>query len=216
MIRWRGARARDRLGIRAVGEIETCCTRLARNEQFIRSEGASHWPDGTIASGYRFLHALYQEVLYDRAPVGSRAEAHRRIAAREETAYGEQADEIAAELANRYRRANDNDKAVKYFQLAGARAATRSAFAEAMGHAQAGLALIPELSAEPHSAAIANSKAAGDDKPRAAARITQGRRDEARAMLAAIYNWFAEGFDTLDLKDAKTLLDELSINAGNR
>jgi hypothetical protein len=35
------------------------------------------------------------------------------------------------------------------------------------------------------------------------------RRDEARAMLADIYNWFTEGFDTADLKDAKTLLDEL-------
>ena len=35
------------------------------------------------------------------------------------------------------------------------------------------------------------------------------RRDEARAMLADIYNWFTEGFDTADLKDAKALLDEL-------
>ena len=39
---------------------------------------------------------------------------------------------------------------------------------------------------------------------------TQGRRDEARAMLAEIYNWFTEGFDTRDLKDAKALLDELN------
>jgi predicted ATPase len=38
----------------------------------------------------------------------------------------------------------------------------------------------------------------------------QGKRDEARAMLAKIYDWFTEGFDTRDLKDAKTLLDELS------
>jgi len=37
----------------------------------------------------------------------------------------------------------------------------------------------------------------------------QGRRDEARTMLAEIYNWFTEGFDTADLKDAKSLLDEL-------
>jgi predicted ATPase len=35
------------------------------------------------------------------------------------------------------------------------------------------------------------------------------RRDEARAILAQIYNWFTEGFDTPDLKDAKALLDEL-------
>ncbi len=39
---------------------------------------------------------------------------------------------------------------------------------------------------------------------------TQGHRDEARAMLAEIYGWFTEGFDTADLKDAKALLDELS------
>ena len=38
----------------------------------------------------------------------------------------------------------------------------------------------------------------------------QGRLDEARAMLAAIYNWFTEGFDTADLKEAKALLDELA------
>jgi predicted ATPase len=38
----------------------------------------------------------------------------------------------------------------------------------------------------------------------------QDRRDEARAMLAELYNWFTEGFDTADLKDAKSLLDELA------
>jgi predicted ATPase len=37
-----------------------------------------------------------------------------------------------------------------------------------------------------------------------------GRRDEARAMLAYIYGWFTEGFDTSDLKNAKALLEELS------
>jgi predicted ATPase len=39
----------------------------------------------------------------------------------------------------------------------------------------------------------------------------QGNRDEARAMLAEIYNWFTEGFDTADLKDAQALLDELNV-----
>jgi predicted ATPase len=36
------------------------------------------------------------------------------------------------------------------------------------------------------------------------------RRDEARALLADIYNWFTEGFDTSDLKDAQGLLEQLS------
>ena len=38
---------------------------------------------------------------------------------------------------------------------------------------------------------------------------SQGRRDEARAILTEIYNCFTEGFDTADLKDAKSLLDGL-------
>ena len=41
----------------------------------------------------------------------------------------------------------------------------------------------------------------------------QGKRDEARAMIADIYNWFTEGFETADLKGAKALLDELSTPA---
>jgi len=37
----------------------------------------------------------------------------------------------------------------------------------------------------------------------------QGKRDEPRDLLAPVYGWFTEGFDTLDLKEAKALLDEL-------
>jgi predicted ATPase len=38
----------------------------------------------------------------------------------------------------------------------------------------------------------------------------QGKRDEARELLAPVYGWFTEGFDTLDLKEAKALLNELA------
>ena len=38
----------------------------------------------------------------------------------------------------------------------------------------------------------------------------QGKREKARDLLAPVYGWFTEGFDTLDLKDAKVLLDELA------
>jgi predicted ATPase len=38
----------------------------------------------------------------------------------------------------------------------------------------------------------------------------QGKRDQARELLAPIYGWFAEGFDTLDLRQAKSLLEELA------
>ena len=38
----------------------------------------------------------------------------------------------------------------------------------------------------------------------------RGKRAEARELLAPVYSWFTEGFETLDLKEAKTLLDELA------
>jgi predicted ATPase len=37
----------------------------------------------------------------------------------------------------------------------------------------------------------------------------QGKRDEARDLLAPVYGWFTEGFDTRDLTEAKALLEEL-------
>jgi predicted ATPase len=37
----------------------------------------------------------------------------------------------------------------------------------------------------------------------------QGKRHDARDLLASIYGWFTEGFDTADLQEAKALLDEL-------
>jgi len=46
-------------------------------------------------------------------------------------------------------------------------------------------------------------------KSMARLRRDQGKRDEARDLLAPVYRWFTEGFDTLDLKEAKALLDEL-------
>ena len=38
----------------------------------------------------------------------------------------------------------------------------------------------------------------------------QGRQQDAVTLLAPVYGWFTEGFDTADLKDAKTLLDKLT------
>ena len=41
----------------------------------------------------------------------------------------------------------------------------------------------------------------------------QGKRDDARTLLVPVYNWFAEGFDTADLQEAKALLDALIQHA---
>ena len=63
--------------------------------------------------------------------------------------------------------------------------------------------------------AVARKQQAKSWELRAAMSMTrlrrdQGRRDAARDLLAPVYGWFTEGFDTLDLKEAKLLLDELA------
>jgi predicted ATPase len=65
-----------------------------------------------------------------------------------------------------------------------------------------------------HALAVARQQEAKSWELRAAMSLArlwrdQGRRQQAHELLAPIYGWFTEGFDTLDLKEAKTLLDEL-------
>ncbi len=61
----------------------------------------------------------------------------------------------------------------------------------------------------------ARSQSAKSWELRAATRLarpwhSQGKTTEARDLLASVYGWFTEGFDTADLKEAKALLNELS------
>jgi DNA-binding winged helix-turn-helix (wHTH) protein/tetratricopeptide (TPR) repeat protein len=123
-------------------EIESCCKRLSRHERFVQAHGVTQWPDRTVAEAFHFRHALYRDVLYDRVPASHQIELHRRIAEREENAYGEQAAEIATELAHHYGRANYSKKAIQYLQLAAERACTRSAVFEAERHYTAAFELL--------------------------------------------------------------------------
>ena len=61
---------------------------------------------------------------------------------------------------------------------------------------------------------VARSQSAKSLELRAAMSLSRlwqrhGKRDKARQTLAEIYDWFTEGFDTADLRDAKALLEEL-------
>jgi predicted ATPase len=65
-----------------------------------------------------------------------------------------------------------------------------------------------------HALSVARAQQAKSWELRAAMSMArlwrdQGKRDQARDLLAPVYGWFTEGFDTLDLKEAKALLDEL-------
>lgn len=110
-----------------VDGIEEQCEELVRREHFLRASGTAEWPDGTVAARYGFLHALYQEVLYHRLTARRRQRLHQQIGEREEKGYGEQAREIAAELALHFERGRDYRKAIQYLQQAGENALRRSA-----------------------------------------------------------------------------------------
>ena len=207
---------------RPASEIEASCTRLSRREQFVSRQGSATWPDGTVAANFRFHHALYQGVLYDRLPDGHRVELHRRIADRQETAYGERAGEVAAVLANHYRRATERDKAARYFQLAGERAMDRRAYREAEQHYRDALAMLLALpeSTERNNRELILQLALGEilvatrgwsaiDTAAVYARArTLAEHAPAAESLAAFYGLWTTAITRLDLRAALVLANQ--------
>ncbi len=121
---------------------EASCVELARQGRFLRSRGEVSWPDGATTSRFAFVHAVHQQVLYERIPASRRLVWHARIGARLEAAYGDAPREIATELAAHFERARDTARAVRYFRLAGENALGRAAHAEAIDHLSRALRLL--------------------------------------------------------------------------
>ncbi len=133
----------------AIDDVEATLGALARRNAFVREERAVTWPDGTVSTGFHFLHALYREVLLPRLSVGRRTALHRLIGTRLEAAFAERASEIAAELAVHFEQARDADRAIVYFQRAGEADRDRGAHVGAQEHFQRALALLEDLPQSP-------------------------------------------------------------------
>ena len=133
----------------AMTDIDRRCDDLARQEQFICSDGTSEWPDGTETTRYQFQHALYQEALYEHVPLTQKTEWHRKIGSRLEQGYGKHTQDIAAELALHFERGQDVDRASTYHQQAGEEAFKRSAHHEATLHLTKALHLLHRLTPGP-------------------------------------------------------------------
>ena len=129
--------------------VDARLARLARNEHLVRVAGESAWPDGTVAGAYELIHSLYQRVLTDRLAPAVRRQMHQRIAARLETAYADQAAEIATELAFHFEAAGDPDRAARHLEEAAARAGRRGADREAVALLEHGLALLDGVRRSP-------------------------------------------------------------------
>jgi predicted ATPase len=132
-----------------VVKIEEVCDGLARRHQFLLPAYLAELPDGTITPRYRFIHALYLDVLYERVAPTRRSQIHARIGQRGETIYGDRVGEIAAELAVHFEQARDWTRAVKYLQLAAENALRRTANREAVTLARQGLELLKSLPETP-------------------------------------------------------------------
>lgn len=125
--------------------VEARCDELARQRHFIQDCGVHIQPTGEAVSRFGFIHALYQNVLYERVPASTRAQLHRRIGDHVESLYGERAGEIAVELAMHFEQAANYEKAVEYLQQAADNDIRRFAYREAVVLARRGLELLARL-----------------------------------------------------------------------
>jgi DNA-binding winged helix-turn-helix (wHTH) protein/tetratricopeptide (TPR) repeat protein len=125
--------------------VEIRCDQLARYRQFIHDCGVHVLPSGEAIGRYGFIHALYQNVLYERLLPARRVQLHRRIAEKAEAVYGEHAGAIAAELEMHFELAGDYKRAAKYLQHAADNANQRFGYEEAVKLARKGLTLLRTL-----------------------------------------------------------------------
>ena len=125
------------------------CEELAAQHQFLVDIGLREWPDGTSSGRYRFVHALYRQVLYEGLGSVRRRQLHRRMGLRLAAGYGEQAWGIAAQLAVHFKRGGETLQAVHYWQQAGDNAARRHAPHDAIDLFTKGLALLVTLPESP-------------------------------------------------------------------
>jgi len=122
--------------------VETILEDLAREGRFLTACGLHSWPDASVSGSYRFLHALYQESLYEGVGPARRAECHRRVGEREAAAWGARAPEHAAQLALHFERGLDLERAASFHGMAGETALRRHAYVEARNDFARGLALL--------------------------------------------------------------------------
>jgi DNA-binding winged helix-turn-helix (wHTH) protein/tetratricopeptide (TPR) repeat protein len=125
--------------------VEARCNELARERQYIQECGVHDLPNGEVVTRFGWVHALYQNVLYDRLPAARRVKLHRLIAERGEEVYGPRAVEISAELAMHFERGHDYKRAAYYLKTGANNAIRRFAYQEAVDLARRGIELISHL-----------------------------------------------------------------------
>jgi tetratricopeptide (TPR) repeat protein len=118
---------------------------LAKLHRLIHAEGEEELPDGSVATIYRFTHALYQNFIYDQLLSKRRVLLHRRAGETLERVYAGQHARVAGALATHFERGRDFVKAIAFVIQAGDTALSRYANAEAVSLFTHGLDLVGKL-----------------------------------------------------------------------
>jgi DNA-binding winged helix-turn-helix (wHTH) protein/predicted ATPase len=133
----------------AEDRVEEWCERLAGHGRFLLARGMDRLADGTTTGRYGFIHALYQQVLYERLAAARRARLHHRIGEWGARALNARGKDPAAELAVHFERGQDHARAIEYLTQAAGNAMGRQAPHEAVALLGRSLALVKNLPDSP-------------------------------------------------------------------
>jgi predicted Ser/Thr protein kinase len=134
------------LGVDEVA-LEERLDRLGKIHRWVQSLGEEEFPDGSLATRYRFAHALYQNALYGELVSKRRIALHRQAGERLAEHYRGEAPRIAAQLAVHFERGRDFARAVACLVEAGDNATLKYANSEAEAHYSHALTLVEKLPA---------------------------------------------------------------------
>ena len=129
-------------------ELEEQLAELARAHRMIEARGEEELPDRSLATRYRFAHALYQNLLYDDLVSKRRILLHRIAGERWAEHYGADAPRIATKLAMHFERGRDFERAIEYLIHAAGTATQLYASGEADRHCTHALGLVVKLPPE--------------------------------------------------------------------
>jgi DNA-binding winged helix-turn-helix (wHTH) protein len=129
-------------------DVERICEGLARSAGALTATGVSAWPNGGVSGEYAFIHALYQQVLYEQLSPARRCDVHRRLGESLERGYGDRAGEAAPELATHFEQGRDHLRALRYLGLAAEGSARRFNMREAANYLTRALGILDALPTE--------------------------------------------------------------------
>lgn len=133
-------------------EVEERLDRLEKSNHLLKYRGEEELPDGSLTVRYRFVHALYQEVLYGDLVAGRRRQYHRQTGELMEQYYGQDKARVATQLAVHFERAREFGRAIPYLIQSAENSLRLHAGNDAIDHCSHALELVARLPANERAA----------------------------------------------------------------